>query len=309
MKILVTGGAGFIGAHVVDTYLKLGHQVAVLDDLSRGRQENVNPQAKFVKGDIRDHQLVEGIFKTENIEVLNHHAAQISIRQSVENPLNDADVNILGLLNLLETGRKYGLKKVIFASSGGAIYGETDVLPTPENHPIKPYSPYGVSKYSSELYLNFYQQNYEVPAVVLRYANVYGPRQDPHGEAGVVAIFSQMLLANKTPLINGDGEQRRDFVYVGDVVKANIRALDVKDSLTVNIGTGISTSVNELFNLLGKITGVSVEANYGPPKKGEQRRSCLKIIRAKKLLDFEPRIKLKEGLKKTVEYFKRQNIQ
>ena len=231
MKILVTGGAGFIASHIVDAYIGKGHQVFVVDDLSSGRREFVNPKAKFYQADIRDSKKIHEIFVKEKPEIVNHHAAQISVRNSVEDPINDAEINLLGLLNLLEEGRTVGVKKVIFASSGGVVYGEAKKLPTPENyHPLQPLSPYGVTKLASEYYLNFYRETYGIQSIALRYSNVYGPRQNPHGEAGVVAIFALKLLKDEVPIINGDGLQTRDYVYVGDVVSANLKSLEAKIS-------------------------------------------------------------------------------
>ena len=304
MKILVTGVAGFIASHIVDAYIGKGHQVFVVDDLSSGRREFVNPKAKFYQADIRDRKKIHEIFVKEKPEIVNHHAAQISVRNSVEDPINDAEINLLGLLNLLEEGRTVGVKKVIFASSGGVVYGEAKKLPTPENyHPLQPLSPYGVTKLASEYYLNFYRETYGIQSIALRYSNVYGPRQNPHGEAGVVAIFALKLLKDEVPIINGDGLQTRDYVYVGDVVSANLKSLEAKISGSFNIGTGIETNVVELFKELKKITNSQIQATHGEAKTGEQKRSCLEASLAEKILKWKTQISLKEGLKKTVEYF------
>lgn len=305
MKILVTGGAGFIASHVVDAYINLGHDVVVVDNLSSGKKEFINKKAKFYQADIRDRDKISRIFVKERPEVINHHAAQISVRNSVEDPLNDAEVNLLGLLNLLEEGRKIGVKKIIFASSGGVVYGEATNIPTPEDYnPLQPLSPYGVSKLASEYFLHVYQKMYKMPYIALRYSNVYGPRQNPHGEAGVVAIFSLKLLKGGNPIINGDGKQTRDYIYVGDVVEANKIALTSSEIGSFNIGTGIETNVLEIYQNIKEITGTSASAKHGPAKSGEQKRSVLSFQKARKILGWEPKVILKEGLKKTVEYFR-----
>jgi len=306
MKILVTGGAGFIASHIVDAYIDLGYEVVVVDNLFSGRREFVNKKAKFYQADIRDRDKISFIFTKEKPEVINHHAAQISVRDSTEDPINDAQINILGFLNLLEEGRKIGIKKVIFASSGGVVYGEAEKLPTPEDYsPLKPISPYGITKLASEYYLNFYYQTYKIPYLALRYSNVYGPRQNPYGEAGVVAIFTLKLLKNESPIINGDGLQTRDYLYVGDVVRANKIALVSSVVGSFNIGTGIETNVLEIYQSIKKIIGVNIHAKHGPPKKGEQKRSCLDTTSAVKFLNWKAKVSLQEGLKKTVEYFKK----
>lgn len=305
MKILVTGGAGFIGSHVVDGYIKLGHKVVIIDDLSTGRREFINPKAKFYKADIRDRIKVEEIFNIEKPKILNHHGAQISVRDSVDDPIFDAGVNIIGLLNLLESAKKNKVKKIIFASSGGAVYGEAKKIPTPEDYkPLNPLSPYGISKLASEYYLNFYHKTYDIDYLALRYANVYGPRQNPHGEAGVVAIFSLKLLKGENPIINGHGRQTRDYVYVEDVINANINALESEVTGVFNIGTGIETNVIEIFEGLKNTVDSKIEAKHGPAKFGEQKRSCLDAAMAKKVLGWKAKVDLKEGLRKTVEYFK-----
>jgi len=305
MKILVTGGAGFIGSHIVDGYIGLGHKVIVVDNLSSGNKDFVNNKAIFYKADIRDRAAIENIIKIENPEIINHHAAQISVRVSAENPILDAQINILGLLNLLESGRKKHVKKFIFASSGGVVYGEAKKLPTPEDYqPLKPLSPYGITKLASEYYLSFYYQTYKIPYIALRYSNVYGPRQNPHGEAGVVAIFINKLLNSDTPVINGDGKQTRDYIYIQDVVEANKKALEAKSIGVFNIGTGIETDVLNLFDGLQKTIGSKIIPHHGPAKIGEQRRSCLDTALAKDILGWQAKIHLSEGLKKTAEYFK-----
>lgn len=303
MKILVTGGAGFIGSHVVDAYLKLGHEVVVVDDLSSGRSENLNPGAEFFKLDIQDEQMSE-LFVRGHFDVVNHHAAQMDVRKSVADPKFDARVNVLGTLNLLENCVKHDVKKFIFASTGGAVYGEQDYFPADEAHPTWPISPYGVTKLTCEKYLFFYKTEYGLLHVILRYANVYGPRQNPHGEAGVVAIFTERLLQGEQPVINGDGKQTRDYVYVGDVVRANVMALDYKQTDIFNIGTGIESDVNTIYREVNELSGVNQEEFHGPAKPGEQLRSCLSCSKAEKILGWKPETNLQEGLKKTVTFFK-----
>ena len=274
-NILITGGAGFIASHITDACVNKGYQVVIIDNLSSGKRKYLNPKAVFYKVDIRNREAIDKIFRKEKPQILNHHAAQISVRNSVDNPLNDADINLLGLLNLLEAGKPY-LKKVIFASSGGVVYGEADKMPTPEDYiPLCPLSPYGVAKLAGEYYLNYYQKNFGITGVSLRYSNVYGPRQNPHGEAGVVAIFSKKMLKGEAPVINGDGLQTRDYVYVGDVVSANQLALAKDVSGPFNIGTGMETNVVGIWQKIAKITGTDIKAVYGPAKQGEQKRSVL----------------------------------
>jgi UDP-glucose 4-epimerase len=305
MKILITGGAGFIASNIADAYIDLGHEVVIIDNLSTGRKEFVNSKAVFYEVDICDQAKIDEIFEKEKPDVLNHHAAQISVRHSVENPSLDAQINLLGLLNLLEAGRKHGLKKVIFASSGGVVYGEASEIPTPDTYqPLEPLSPYGVTKLASEKYLYFYYKTYGLPYVALRYANIYGPRQNPHGEAGVIAIFSLKLLGGTIPIINGDGQQLRDYVFVDDVVEANKAALITDAVGTFNIGTGIQTSVVQLYEGICEAIGSTEPASFGPAKPGEQRKSCLDATKARQILGWEPHILIKDGLKKTVEFFK-----
>lgn len=305
---MVTGGAGFIGSNIVDDFIKLGHQVVVVDDLSSGKKEFINPKAKFYQIDIRKREDLKAIFTKEKPEILNHQAAQISVRKSVEDPHFDAEINILGLINLLEEVKENGIKKVIFASSGGAIYGDAKTIPTPEDYEPKiPLSPYGVTKLTSEFYLQYYFSNFKIPYISLRYANVYGPRQNPDGEAGVVAIFSKKLLKNIPPTINGDGKQTRDYIFVGDVVDANIKALTSNFVGLVNIATGKETDVITIFNKLVNMVGVKINPIFGPAKQGEQKKSCLKIDRAKKVLSWTPEVNLEQGLRKTIDYFRTRN--
>lgn len=304
MKILVTGGAGFIGSHVVDAYLSRGHEVVVVDDLSSGRRENLNPKAEFFKLDIQDEQLAE-LFVHGHFDVVNHHAAQMDVRKSVADPKFDARVNVLGTLNLLQNCVKHRVKKIIFASTGGAVYGEQDYFPADETHPTWPISPYGITKLTCEKYLFFYRTEYGLQYVILRYANVYGPRQNPHGEAGVVAIFTERLLKGEQPIINGDGKQTRDYVFVGDVMQANAIALDFKETDIFNIGTGIETDVNTIYKGVNEFTGANKEEFHGSAKPGEQLRSSLSYSKAEKILGWKPETELQDGLKKTVEFFKR----
>lgn len=306
MKILVTGGAGFIGSHVVDQYIKEGHEVFIIDNLTTGKKENLNFQASFHNIDIRDRKAIESFFKEVKPDILNHHAAQLNVRKSVADPSYDAQVNIIGLLNLLEAGRRNNLRKVIFASSGGVVYGDAKIIPTPEDYqPLKPISPYGVSKLTSEYYLYYYFINYGLPYIALRYANVYGPRQDPFGEAGVVAIFTQKLLRGEQPIINGDGKQTRDYVFIEDVVSANVTSLTSSFVGAINIGTGIETSVNEIFQILTKLTKSQAVEKHGKPRIGEQRRSALDIKLARQILGWQPEFDLLAGMKKTVTFFRK----
>ena len=303
MRILVTGGAGFIGSHVVDAYVAAGHEVIVVDDLSTGRRENLNPRARFHQLDITDPAVLD-LVRDARPAVLNLHAAQMDVRRSVADPLFDARVNILGTVNLLEGARRANVRRVLFVSSGGAVYGEQEAFPAPESHPTNPVSPYGVSKRAGELYAFFYQAEYQLPFVALRYANVYGPRQDPHGEAGVVAIFTGRMLGAEPVTVNGDGKQTRDYVYVGDVARANLLALESTATGPFNIGTGIETDVSTLARLLLEATGSRSEVRPGPAKQGEQRRSVVDCRRAAEVLGWRPEVSLAEGLGRTVEWFR-----
>jgi UDP-glucose 4-epimerase len=304
MKILVTGGAGFIGSHVADAMLAAGHEVHIMDDLSGGRRENLPKGAAFHELDIRSEKAA-ALMEREKFDLLCHHAAQMDVRRSVADPGFDAEVNVLGFLNLMEAGRKAGLKKVTFSSTGGAIYGEPVYAPQDENHPLNPLSPYGITKRVTEHYLYFYELTYGIRHVALRYANVYGPRQNPHGEAGVVAIFSERLLKGEKCFINGAGTQTRDYVYVGDVVRANMAALDHEGSAIFNIGTGIETDVNTLFRHIRDLSGSSAPETHAEAKPGEQMRSVLSYAKAEKELGWTPRTALKEGLGETVAWFKK----
>jgi UDP-glucose 4-epimerase len=303
MRVLVTGGAGFIGSHVAAAYVESGHEVLVLDNLSSGKEGNVPAGARFVFCDVGSDTAPEAV-RTFRPEVINHHAAQINVRRSVADPVYDARENILGSLALLEAARTAGVRKVIFASSGGAGYGEQEEFPADERHPLRPVSPYGVAKVSVEMYLHFYRVQYGLAYTALRYSNVYGPRQDPHGEAGVVAIFSERLLRGQTAVVNGDGEQTRDYVYVGDVVRANLAALTRGDGLAINIGTGIETDVNALFRKLRDLSGSRQEEIHGPGMPGEQRRSVIENALAYNELGWYPETSLDDGLALTLAYFR-----
>ncbi len=303
MKILVTGGAGFIGSHVADAYIERGHTVHILDDLSGGREENLPEDAAFHQLDIRSDEAAE-LIRKERYDVICHHAAQMDVRKSVADPSFDADVNIRGFLNLMEAGREAGLKKVVFASTGGAIYGEPEYVPQDEEHILQPLSPYGITKLTTEKYLFFYKAQYGIENVVLRYANIYGPRQNPYGEAGVVAIFTERMLDGKQAVINGDGKQTRDYVFVKDVVKANVMALDYDASGIFNIGTARETSVNELFRLIRDEIDESIPEKHVEGKPGEQRRSVLSYDHSREVLGWEPTVDLESGLKQTVNWFR-----
>jgi len=305
MKVLVTGGAGFIGSHITERLLDAGAEVVVLDDLSSGNRQSVHPQARLCQADIGS-EAVRALFERERFECLDHHAAQMNVRRSVDDPMFDARVNIVGSLNLLQAAVATGVKKVVFASTGGAIYGEQRTFPADETHQTNPLSPYGVAKLAVEKYLAFYEAVYGLPYVALRYANVYGPRQDPHGEAGVVAIFSERLLRGEPAIINGDGEQTRDFIYVDDVVHANVLAVTTDLGGIYNVGTGLETSVNVLSTYLAQHAGATLPPRHGPPKPGEQRRSVLDCRKLQAAAPWTPTVSLEEGLRRTVMYFAEQ---
>jgi UDP-glucose 4-epimerase len=303
LKILVTGGAGFIASQIADAFIEEGHQVVILDDLSTGYEKNINPKAKFVKTNICDKSL-DKLFESEKFDVVNHHAAQMDVRRSVKDPEFDATTNILGTINLLQNCVKYKVKKFMFASTGGAVYGEQDYFPADEKHSQQPKSPYGISKLAVEKYLYFYNSEYKLNYTILRYANIYGPRQNPFGEAGVVAIFSTKLLKGEQPIINGHGKQTRDYVFVGDVVKANLLGLNDEASDVYNIGTGFETDVNQLFHYINDITKANKEEKHGPTAAGEQLRSVITSDKLFNKFGWRPSTKLEDGLKATVEYFK-----
>ena len=306
MRILVTGGAGFVGSHVVDRLLVASHTVHVLDNLATGRREHVPAAARLHVCDVRDARLDAVIAETRPAVVV-HLAAQAAVSRSVSDPGFDASVNILGTIALLESCRRAGVPRVIYVSTGGAAYGDTDVLPTPEDHPLRPASPYGISKVTAERYLEVWAALTGASGLTLRLANVYGPRQDPAGEAGVIAIFTSRLLSGATCIVNGDGDQTRDYVYVGDVADAAAHAVSSPDAVgIVNIGTGVEMTVNELYRRLARLTNVRREADHGPAKPGEQRRSVLDATRAKSLLGWSATTSLDEGLNETVAWFRRE---
>jgi UDP-glucose 4-epimerase len=303
MRILLTGGAGFIGSHVCDALLDHGYEVVIVDDLSTGRRENVPEGVELHVLDIRSDEanalLLEGQF-----DVLIHHAAQMDVRRSTEDPRFDADVNILGTLNLLQAAVGGGVRQVVFASTGGAIYGEQEAFPATEDDPTRPVSPYGVSKLAGERYLYYFHLAHGLDVTCLRYANVYGPRQSPHGEAGVVAIFLDRMLRGETPIINGDGLQTRDYIHVSDVVRANLAVLGQPGFQTFNVGTGVETNVVELFEALRKASGSEIEAEHGPAKPGEQRRSVIDGTRLRSAFDLPEPLALHAGLTQTAEWFR-----
>jgi len=302
VKVLVTGGAGFIGSTIADAYLEAGHEVVVVDNLYSGKRENVPAKARFHEVDIVSPKIVE-VLEAERPDVVSHHAAQMDVRLSVASPAFDAEVNVVGTIRLLEAAVKSGVKKILFASSGGAAYGEQERFPAREGDRTNPVSPYGVSKRSGEHYLFYYHAVHGLPYVAFRYANVYGPRQDPHGEAGVVAIFCEKLLRGEPPRINGDGKQTRDYVFIEDLVRANLKALDTSFVGPINIGTGHETDVVTLAARLIELSGKKVQPVHGPAKPGEQRRSVIDPSLAKRELGWEPRVQLDQGLARTYEWF------
>lgn len=302
MKILVTGGAGFIGSHIVDRYINIGHEVVIIDNMSTGKEENINPKAKFIKIDIKDEAIL-ALFQSEKFDIVSHHAAQMDVRVSVNDPQFDARENILGSLNIYEACAKTGVKKVIFASSGGTVYGEQINFPANEEDPLNPCSPYGISKMVNEKYLFYYKTVYGLDYTVLRYGNVYGERQNPHGEAGVVAIFTSRMLNNEKAVINGDGEITRDYIYIHDLVNVNEIALKPECSGIFNVTTGIETNVNYIFRTLKELTNAAQEEFHGPAKAGEQRRSVCSPNKLKAMFGWEPKMQFAEGLKRTVDFF------
>jgi UDP-glucose 4-epimerase len=303
MKILVTGGAGFIGSHVVDGYVRDGHDVTVLDDLSTGFRRNIHKKVRFYEIDIRDSGIRE-VFAREKPEIVNHHAAQMDVRKSVEDPLFDADVNIMGSLNILKSSIDFGVKKVIYISSGGAVYGEPRYLPVDEEHPINPNCQYGISKHTVEHYLFLHFELDGLPYTVLRYPNVYGPRQNPHGEAGVNAIFIGKMLRDEPCTIFGDGEQLRDYVYIDDIVGANRTVLEQGNNGIYNLGCQKGTSVNEIHDRLKRLIGSDRHAIYGPSRKGEIRAIYLNTAKVRRELGWAPQVGLEEGMKKTIDFFR-----
>ena len=324
MKIIVTGGAGFIGSNVSDALVGEGHNVVIVDNLSTGKEENINPGAQFYNVDITDEEALEDVFKSFEPEVVFHIAAQIDVRKSVEDPAFDAEVNVVGSVNVFRMSVQYGVRRVVLSSTGGALYGEAGQLPASEGAPVEPISPYGVSKYCAENYLNYFKRLYGlrdrhaslrsahddkeersvgIERVILRYANVYGPRQDPLGEAGVVAIFTRKILDGESPTIFGDGTQTRDYIFIEDVVKSNLLALSGKEG-TYNIGTGRETSVNELVEMFSKIVGKEIKPEYTSPRIGEVTRISLNGDLAKRELGFEAKYSLEEGIKKTIDWYR-----
>ena len=308
MRILVTGGAGFIGSNTVDELVKVdAGQVSVLDNLSAGKRNQVNARARFHQVDLRDADAVKSAVAEARPEVIYHFAAQMDVRRSVADPAFDAQVNVVGFLNLIEAARQHGLRRVIFASTGGAIYGEQQAFPCDEDHPCRPLSPYGIAKLATEKYLFFYREQYGIDYLALRYANIYGPRQDPHGEAGVIAIFCGRMLDGSRCTIFGEGKQTRDYTFVGDVVRANVCALTSKATgLALNIGTGTETSVNQLYSELAGVAGEARPPEYAPQRPGEQMRSVISPGRAAELLGWRPEVKLADGLDRTFRYFRDQ---
>jgi UDP-glucose 4-epimerase len=303
-RILITGGAGFIGSTIADLFLQAGWDVAVMDDLSSGKRDNVPAGARFYPVDVRSAAAHEVLSK-ERPAVLCHHAAQIDVRRSMADPRFDADVNVGGLLNLMQAAvEARSVEHVLFASSGGATYGDTDVVPTPESHPQRPVSHYGAAKAASELYLGVYRANFQIPYAALRYSNVYGPRQDPHGEAGVVAIFCDRLLDGRPCTIYGDGKQTRDYVFAGDVARANLLAAEKRLDGPLNVGTGVETDVVELHRHLAAAAGVDRPPEHAPARLGEQRRSCIDPGAAARALGWRPEVALRDGLARTFEWFK-----
>ena len=303
MRILVTGGAGFIGSNVADAFIERGHDVAIVDDLSSGSRANVPKAAELLESSIAASELHQ-LFESFRPDVLCHHAAQIDVRRSVADPAFDAEINVVGTIRLLELCREFRTRRVLFASTGGAIYGEQDFHPATEAHPARPISPYGVAKLSVEHYLHYYAVEHGFRSACLRYANVYGPRQNPHGEAGVVAIFASRLLRGEAPTINGDGAQTRDYVFVGDVVRANLLALEKDLSGAFNVGTGVETSVNALYDAIRGAVGTDIAPLQGPGKPGEQQRSSLDARALERATGFRPETPLVEGIRATVEYFR-----
>ena len=307
MRILVTGGAGFIGSHLVEAYLGAGHEVAVVDNLVTGKLENL-PQGRicFFHVDITDRRALREAIAAFRPDVVNHHAAQMSVKVSTDTPVFDAENNVIGLLNVLEASVDNGVRKIIFASSGGTVYGESEQIPSPETAPLLPMSPYGITKMVGEHYLRYFKQMHGLDFTILRYGNVYGPRQDPHGEAGVVAIFARRLLSGQTPVIHWDGEQRKDYVHVRDVARANLLALDRGSGEAFNIGAGVATSVNELFKALEAQIGSGIRPKYGPKREGDVRLSFLDIEHARHCLGWEPTVALEEGMVDTIAFFRQQ---
>ena len=306
MKILVTGGAGFIGSHVVDAYLAAGHEVAVIDNFSTGNEHNLNSGARLHRVDLREPSAISSLVSTFRPDVVNHHAAQAEVPRSVEDPAFDAQVNLIGGINLLKACVDHGVKKFIFISTGGALYGEPDVVPCDEDHPVRPLSPYGTSKFCFEQYLGTFQRTFGLEHTVLRYSNIYGPRQDFQSEEGrVIAIFASRMLEGRPVTIDGDGEQARDMLYVGDVAVANLAALDRGANGTYHVSSGYAVTVSDLFRKLAILTDYAQQPQHGPRRRGDVYRIALDNSRAQRELGWKPAVQLEEGLSSTVEYFRR----
>jgi len=306
MRILVTGGAGFIGSHVADSFIIAGHEVVVVDNLSTGKREFAHPAAQFIQADITDKAHIQSIIHEVKPEIIDHHAAHIQVGNSVKDPQFDAENNIVGLLHMMEAAKEVGVKKIIMASTGGAMYGDKP-LPLDETMKEEPVSPYGVSKKSGELYLNYYHQQYGIPYIALRYANVYGPRQNPHGESGVVAIFAEMLMRGKQPVVNGDGSHTRDYVFVTDVAKANLAALSTVFVGPINIGTGQETSTLQVYEKIAAALGSNLPVIYAPERPGEQVASALSYQKAKEVLGWEPTVFFDQGVAQVAQWYQQQS--
>lgn len=303
--VLITGGAGFIGSNIVDELIKRNMRAVIIDNLSTGSKDNINKDAQFYKCDLRDKKKLEEVFAKERPNYIIHTAAQISVSKSVREPEEDADINIIGILNLLRMTKKYNSEKIVFSSSGGVMYGEeTKIFPTPETVCPNPISPYGIAKLACEKYIAFYGNEKSLKYTILRYANVYGPRQNSKGEAGVIAIFAEKMLKGKKVTINGDGEYIRDYIFVKDVVDANIRAIETAEGEIINIGTETGTTVNQVFEILKNITGYKQDPSYGPARPGDLRKSIISNKKAKDLLGWDTKYSFKDGIKKTVTYYK-----
>lgn len=304
MRVLVTGGAGFIGSHIVDAFLADGHTVSVLDDLSTGKEMNLDSRARLYREDLRDKDALARVLDAERPEIISHQAAKADVREAMQEPALYADVNVLGSINLLEQARRVGVRKIIYAGTGGATYGEPQQLPVREDHPVDPLDPYGASKHHVEHYLFLYNYNYGLTYTVLRYPNVYGPRQNPFGEAGVIAIFSYKMMRGEKPTIFGKGDKERDFCYVGDVARANLLAVERGDNRIFNIGSGKATSINELYTHLQQATGFAGPANYAADKPGEVSKIYLDPSLARRELGWHAEVSLDEGLQRTVEWLR-----